>query len=112
MIPLHRGQRGVMRAGLFRTTSTLGYAEKVRSQFLSLRQLGRSRLFSAQLCWQLSPVLAAISDLSAGLLIGKVSSFFSKWPISLRSSGLRGFGTVLEIRVFREAMTANEIGIL
>jgi hypothetical protein len=34
----------------------------------SLRQLGSGRLFSAQLCWQLSPVLAAISDLSSRLL--------------------------------------------
>ena len=48
--------------------STLGYVEKVRPEFLSLRQLGRSRLFSAQLCWQVSPVLAAISGLSSGRL--------------------------------------------
>jgi len=38
--------------------TTLVYAEKVRPQFLSLGQLGRSRLFSARGCWQLSQVLA------------------------------------------------------
>src|SRR5258705_3891689 len=30
--------------------STLAYVEKVRPQFLSLRQLGRSRVFSARTC--------------------------------------------------------------
>jgi hypothetical protein len=49
------------------------------------------------------PILAAISDLSSGLLIGKVGSFFSEWLISLRSCVLREFGTVLEIRVLRAA---------
>ena len=77
--------------------------EKVGSQVLSLRQLGRSGIFSARTCWQLSPVAAAISHLSSGLLIGRDGSFFSEWPIYLRSSGLCGFGTVLEIRTFREA---------
>ena len=48
--------------------TALEYVEKVRPEFLSLRQLGRSRLFSAQLCWQVSPVLAAISGLSSGRL--------------------------------------------
>jgi hypothetical protein len=33
--------------------TTLVYAEKVRPQFLSLRQLGRSRVFSTRTCWQL-----------------------------------------------------------
>ena len=31
-----------------------------------------------------------------------VGSFFSEWLIPLRGSGLREFGTVLEIRVFRD----------
>jgi hypothetical protein len=92
--------------------STLGYMEKVRPQFLSLRQLGRSRIFSARDCWQLSPVLAAVSDLSSGLLIGRGGSFFSEWLISLRSSGLRGFSTVLEIPVFREAYEFQRNGVL
>jgi hypothetical protein len=70
---------------------------------LSRRQLRRSRLFSVRECWQLSPLLAAISDLSSGLLIGRVRLFVSEWLISLQSSGLSGFGTVLEIRVFRGA---------
>src|SRR3954468_11056979 len=37
----------------------------------SLRQLGQSLNFSAGGCWQLSPVLAAISHLSSGPLIGR-----------------------------------------
>jgi hypothetical protein len=49
--------------------STLAYAEKVRAQFLSLRQLGRSPVFSAR-TWQLSPFAAAISHLNSGPLIG------------------------------------------
>jgi hypothetical protein len=61
----------------------LVYVEKVRSQFLSLRQLGSILLFSARECGQLSPVLAAISDLSFGLQIGRVGSFFSEWVIYL-----------------------------
>jgi hypothetical protein len=52
--------------------------------------------------WQLSPIAAAISHLSSGLLIGRARSLFSDRPISLQSSGLRRFGTVLEIRMFRE----------
>jgi hypothetical protein len=51
----------------------------------------------------ISPILAAISDLSSGLLMGRAGAFFSEWLISLRSSGLRQFGTVLEIRMFRDA---------
>jgi hypothetical protein len=37
------------------------------------------------------------------LLLGKVRSSFSERPISLRSSGLRRLGTVLENLMFREA---------
>ena len=48
-----------------------------------------------------SPVLAAISDLGSGYLNGRTRSFFSEWLNSLQSSGLHGFDTVLEIRVFR-----------
>jgi hypothetical protein len=51
----------------------------------------------------ISPLFVAISDLSSRPLIGRVGSFFSEWLISLRSSGLRQFGTVLEIRIFRDA---------
>jgi len=47
--------------------------------------------------------LAAISHLSSGLLIGRVRPFFSEWRNSLQSSGRGGFGTVLEIHVFRAA---------
>ena len=90
--------------------STLTYVEKVRPQFLSLRQLRCSRLFSARGCWQLSPVLAVISDLSSGSLIGRARPFFSEWLNSLQSSGLRGFGTVFEIRVFELLMNSDEMG--
>jgi len=36
--------------------ATLAYAEKVRSQFLSLRQLAQDRVFSGRSHWQLGPV--------------------------------------------------------
>ena len=58
--------------------------ERVRTQFLSLRQLCRSYRFSARGCWYFAPVLAAISDLSSGPLIGRIrpsspnGSFLSK----------------------------------
>jgi hypothetical protein len=47
--------------------TTLVYAEKVRPQFLSLRQLAQGRVFSGRTRWQLSPVAVAISNLSSGL---------------------------------------------
>jgi hypothetical protein len=62
--------------------------------------LAEAPVFSARTCWQFGPVAAAISHLSSGLTIGRAGSFFSERPISLRSSGLCGFGTVLEIRMF------------
>jgi hypothetical protein len=40
--------------------------------------------------------------LNSGPPIDGVGSFFSEWLISLRGSGLRKFGTVLEIRVFQD----------
>jgi hypothetical protein len=49
-------------------------------------------------CWQLSPVSPAILNLSSGLLIGRAGLLFSERAVSLRSSGLYRFGTVLEIR--------------
>ena len=90
----------VGRVGAAQTLNEMPYR---KFESLSLRQLGRSRLFSVRGCWQLSPVLAVIFDLSSGVLIGKVGSFFSERPIYLRSSGLRGFGTDLEIPTFRRA---------
>ena len=51
---------GITTAGTRR--STLTYVEKVRPQFLSLRQLGRSHVFSERTCWQLSPAAAPISQ--------------------------------------------------
>jgi hypothetical protein len=92
-----------------------GWPGKSRKSYLqfespSLRQLDRSRIFSARDCWQLSPVLAAISDLSTGLLIGRGGSFFSEWLNSLWSSGLRGFSTVLKFECFERLMNSNEMG--
>jgi hypothetical protein len=39
-------------------STALAYAERVRTQFLSLRHVGRSRKFSAWVCAQLSPTAA------------------------------------------------------
>src|SRR5450631_136655 len=69
----------------------------------SLRQLRRSRVFSTRTCWHLSPMVAAISHLNSGLRLGRARPIFSERPIYLRSSALRGFGTVLEIQGFRVA---------
>jgi hypothetical protein len=99
MVALAAPLRGTRYAGSRR--STLICVEKVRPQFLSLRQLGRSRAFSARTCWQLSLLVAAISHLGFGLQIGRACSFFSEWPNYLRSSGLCGFGTVVKTRMFR-----------
>jgi hypothetical protein len=101
MVALAAPLRGTRYAGSRR--STLICVEKVRPQFLSLRQLGRSRVFSARTCWELSPITAAI--FSFGLQTSNWQSrlILSEWPISLRSSGLCGFATVLKIRMFREA---------
>src|SRR3984893_15155743 len=81
--------------------STLTYVEKVRPQFLSLRQLPQGPVFSGLTCWQLSPGAIAISNLSSGLPIGRTALFFSERPVSLRTSGLHLFGTILKIRSFR-----------
>ncbi len=80
--------------------STLAYVEKVRPQFLSLRHLARGCLLSGASCWQFSPVAVAISNLSSGLPIGGTALFFSEGPVSLRTSGLHRFGTVLEFERF------------
>jgi hypothetical protein len=75
--------------------------EKVRLQFLSLRQLAQARVFSGRSRWQLSPVAVAISNSSSGLRTRTNALLFSETPVSLRTSGLRPFGTVLEIRSLR-----------
>jgi hypothetical protein len=56
-------------------------------------------------------VLAAISDLGPGLPDGSARPFFSEWLNSLQTSGLRGFRTVLEIRVFRAAYEFPKKGL-
>ena len=88
--------------------TTLGYVEKVRPQFLSLRHLTRGHAFSARTPRQLGPVMVAISYSSFALSIGKAGLFFSEGPIYLRSSGLVGFGTLLEIERFELPMTLCE----
>ena len=50
--------------------------------------------------WQLSPVIVAISRLRFGLPIGGAGLLFSERPVSLPSSGLHLFDTVLENRTF------------
>jgi hypothetical protein len=94
----------------FHSLQPTSCVEKVRSQILSLRQLRHSRLFSARRCWHLSLVFAAISDLGSGLLDGRGRPFCSEWLNSLQSFGLRGFRTVLEIRVIRAAYEFHEMG--
>src|SRR5260221_887596 len=96
---------------LFRWT-TLGYAEKVRSQVLSLRQIGLRGVFSERFRWQFSPISKAISNLSSELLAGEAPNLFSERPVSLRTSGLRKFSTVLKIRLFRAAygLQRKEVG--
>jgi hypothetical protein len=56
------GSRWPPYAGLL--SSTLTYVEKVRAQFLSLRHIGLRPVFSTRSDRQLSPVSAAISNLS------------------------------------------------
>jgi hypothetical protein len=81
----------------------MDYPEMVRTQFLSLRQIALGRVFSARARWQLSPVTVAISRLRFGLPTGGARLLFSERPVSLPSSGLHRFDTVLENGTFRVA---------
>jgi hypothetical protein len=81
--------------------TTLVYAEKVRPQFLSLRQLAQGRVFSTRSRWQFSPVAVAVSNSSSGLSTVTTALLFSETAVSLRTSALRSFDTVLEFRSFR-----------
>src|SRR3981081_2583148 len=76
------------------------YVEKVRSQFLSLRQLAQGRVFSGRSRWQLGPIATPVSNLGSGLPTGRTAPLFSEKPVSLRTSGLHRNGTVREIRLF------------
>jgi len=82
---------------------TTDYAEKVRSQFLSLRHCGQRGVFSGLIDEQFNPVFAAISDLASVPWLGRILVFLSETPIYLRTCGLRSFSTVLEIAMFRGA---------
>jgi hypothetical protein len=77
------------------------HVEKVRSQFLSLRQPVQALCSPGQTRSQASPEAVAISNLSSRLSTGRTGVLFSEAPISLRTSGLHPFGTVLEIRSCR-----------
>src|SRR3982075_893697 len=63
--------------------STLAYVEKVRPQFLSLRQIGRRCVFSERSRRQLSPLTAAISNLGSALQMDRTALLFSEKPVSL-----------------------------
>jgi hypothetical protein len=91
---------------------TMEHLEKVRSQFLSLRQITRACGFSGRTRSQLSPVTVPVSRLSYGPPIGRVGLLFSERPVSLRSSGLRRFDTVLEIPTFRVSYELQRKGVL
>src|ERR1700730_14727720 len=83
-----------------------------RLELLSLRQLGRSRLFSAQGCWQLSPVFAAISDFNSRLLIGRVGSFFSDGSFLSGALGSADSVRFAKFECFERLMSSNEMGFL
>jgi hypothetical protein len=61
-------------------SGTLVCVEKVRSQFLSLRHVGRGSVFSRRNCRQLSPVTAAISNLNSGPRTSRNALLFSEKP--------------------------------
>jgi hypothetical protein len=66
----------------------------------SLRQPAQGGVFSRRFHWQLSPVDVAISSSRSGLRSGIAAPLFSETPFSLRTSGLRPFGTVLYLSSF------------
>jgi hypothetical protein len=100
-----RGRSGVQLAPLAQVFLNVGEHVRLRAIYTDLDTLSASfgeALYSLrELVGDLSPVVAAISHLSMGLKIGRAGSMFSERPVSLRSSGLRNFGTVLEILTFR-----------
>ena len=65
-------------------------------------------VFSGRTRWQLSPIAVAISNLSSGLPNGRTALLFSERSVSLRTSRLHRFGTVLEIRSFRVTWSFTE----
>jgi hypothetical protein len=81
--------------------NTLGSRTYRQFESLSLRQFAQSRMFSRRSRGLLSPVAVAFSNSSSGLTTGTTALLFSEAPVSLRTSVLRPFDTVLEIRSFR-----------
>jgi hypothetical protein len=80
----------------FHSQQPTSCVEKVRSQLLSLRQIARAPAFSGRNRRLKSPTIEAISRLSFGFPIGRAGSIFSERPVSLQSSGLHRFSTVLQ----------------
>src|SRR2546430_9678917 len=80
--------------------TTLACVEKVRPQFLSLRQLTDALFSRGDLIGKLTQYPESFSNLSSGLLNGRIVPFFSERPASLRTYGLRPPSTVLEIQSF------------
>ena len=81
-------------------------------EFHSLRQITRAYVFSGRTRSQLSPVTVPVSRLTYGLPIGRVGLLFSEGPVSLRSSGLHRFDTVLELPTFRVSYELRRKGVL
>ena len=99
--PVKRGHPERWPSGLRRTLGKRVCGKLYRGfESHSLRQLAQGRAFSGGTRGRLSSVTAAISHLSPGLPLGRAGLLFSKRPVSLRSSGLYPFGTLLEIRTF------------
>ena len=90
--------------------TTAGCAEKVRSQFLSLRQLRCSRLFSVRRCWELSPVLAAISVLDSGLLNGRARPSTPNGSILSRALDSAYSVRFSKFECFERLMNSDEMG--
>jgi hypothetical protein len=78
-----RSVAGAAYAGLL--FHTLVYAEKVRAQFLSLRQLVQWSEFSERTLWQLSPIHRACFGSGSELSAGRIAPLFSDWAIFLRT---------------------------
>ena len=109
-----RGDKAVRRAAssLFRIATASPCAERAYRQFesLSLRQLGRSRIFSARNWWQLSPVAVAISHLNSGLLIWNSRSFSPNGPFLSGALDSADSVRFSKFECFERLMNFNEMG--
>jgi hypothetical protein len=87
-----------------------GYVEKVRPQLLFLRQLGRSRLFSALGCRQLPPVLATISDLSFVLYLAASAHYSPNGSFLSRALDSGDLVRLSKFEFFEWVMNFNAMG--